>query len=105
MRLEIAFSSLYADELFICHVGAGNGRDAIPVGRYSISPTYSHAHGKNLPLADGLGWVGASQQCDVVLGSVRARHGVIPHGPFETKLFALLEAADERGQSSELVVK
>ena len=105
MKLEIDYPALYADGLFVCYVGAGNGSTAIQPGRYAVEATYSHAHRKNLVLADGLGWIGADAECDVVLGRVRNRDGVVPCESFERRVFALVEAADDRGQASELVVK
>ena len=105
MRLEIDYPALYADGLFVCYVGAGNGRTAIQPGRHEVEATYSHAHGKNLVRADGLGWVGASQECDVVLGRVRDRDDVLPCESFERRVFALVEAAQDYGNTVELVVK
>jgi hypothetical protein len=103
--LEIEFNMLYANGLFICYAGAGNGRSSIQSGRYPVEPTYSHAFRKNLVRADGLGWIGASQEYAVVLGRVRNRDDVLPCESFEKRLFALVESAEELGQSVELVVQ
>lgn len=105
MRLEIDYPALYADGLFVCYVGAGNGRTVIQPGRYAVEATYSHHHRKNLVRADGLGWIGADAGCDVVLGRVRNRDDVLPCKSFEGRIFALVEAAQDYGRAVELVVK
>lgn len=104
MKLSISSGSLYADNLFLCLVGAGNGRTSLPDGRYKVATQYSHAHGTDLPNADGLGWIGTNQKCDVVLEAVRGNRMVTPaHGAL-LRLLALLEAAEERGKTATLVI-
>lgn len=105
MRLEIDHTAMYVDGLFLCYVGAGNGRGNIQPGRYACEATYSHAHGKNLVRVDGLGWLGASPECDVILGTVRNRDDVIPCPGFEKRILALVETAQDYGSPVELVVK
>jgi hypothetical protein len=105
MRFEIDDRAIYVDGLFLCYVGAGNGCSTIRSGYYPLEATYSHAHRKNLVRADGLGWVGASAEHDIVVGRVRNRDDVIPCQSFERRIFALVEAATEAGQRAELVVK
>ena len=105
MRLLIEHGTLYADNKFLCYVGAGNGRRDLPVGSYPVATQYSHAHGTDLPNAMGLGWLGASDECDVVLGTVRGRDAVVPSQGALKRLLALVEAAEYRGQTSTLVVE
>ncbi len=104
MRLKIAGGSLYADNFFICHAGVGNGRPNIPTGNYPVSTQYAHVHGRTLADAVGLGWIGATPECDVVLGGVRGRSGVIPSQSAFTRLLAMLEDCEDRGVSVTLEV-
>ena len=45
----------------------------------------------------GLGWIGASPECDIVLGGVRGRNGVIPSPSALGRLLALIEAKEDMG--------
>ena len=105
MKLLIEGGALYADNLFLCYAGAGNGRTDLPAGSYPVAPQYSHAFGTDLPNAAGLGWMGAGEQCDVVLGTVRGRDVVVPSSGSLRRLLALLETAEDRGQATTLVIK
>lgn len=97
MNLRIENGSLYADNIFLCYAGAGNGRPNLPVGRYEVATQFAHVHRAVLPDANGLGWLGAMPGCDVVLGSVRGRDGVIPSPSVVGRLVAVLEIAEGRG--------
>lgn len=105
MKLSIESGIMYADGLFVCFVGVGNGRDALQSGRYPCEATYSHTHGKNLVRVDGIGWAGASPECDIVLGRVRNRDDVLPCPAHERRVLALVETAQDYGSAVELVVK
>jgi hypothetical protein len=99
MNLLIKDGVLYVDNLRFCLAEAGNGRDDLPTGRYEVATQYATVHGKVLPDALGLGWLGATYQCDCVLGSVRGRAGVLPSQGALSRLLALLEVAEGNGQS------
>lgn len=104
MKLTISGGALRADNVFLCHAGVGNGRPNLPAGCYPASTQYSHVHGRTLVDAIGLGWVGPSAECDIVLGGVRGRSGVIPSQHAFGVLLTRLEAAEDRGESVTLEV-
>ena len=104
MMLVLAGGALHADNVFLCYAGAGNGRPNLPAGRYPVSTQYSHVHGRTLADAIGLGWVGPSAECDIVLGGVRGRSGVIPSQHAFGRLLAILEVAEDRGEAVTLEV-
>lgn len=99
MNLSIKDGILYVDNLRFCLAEAGNGRPNLPTGRYEVATQYAHVHGKVLPDAIGLGWIGASHECDVVLGSVRGRNGVLPSQGSLSRLLAMLEVAEGNGST------
>ena len=105
MDLSIRDGILYADNFILCHCEAGNGRPNLPTGRYEVSTQYAHVHGKTLPDAVGLGWIGASRECDIVLGAVRGRNGVIPSSPALGRLLAILEVCEDDGKTIFLTVE
>ncbi len=104
MKLCVTDNSLYVDNVFLCHAGAGNGRPNLPTGHYPVSTQYAHVHGKTLADAVGLGWIGASRECDIVLGGVRGRSGPVPSPTALGRLLALLEVAEDRGEPVTLEV-
>ena len=104
MNLSIRNGTLYVDNLRLCLAGAGNGRDHLPIGRYEVATQFAHAHGKVLPDAIGLGWIGNHDECDIVLGSVRGSNGVIPSPSSVSVLLARLEVAESIGQRVTLEV-
>lgn len=104
MRLKIENGTLYADNIFLCYAGAGNGRPNLPTGHYPVATQFAHVHGKALADAVGLGWIGATHQCDVVLGGVRGRRGPVPSPSSLVRLLALIEAAEDIGQAVTLEV-
>lgn len=97
MNLTLRDGVLYVDNLKFCLAEAGNGRPNLPTGRFEVATQFSHAHRAVLPDANGLGWLGAMPGCDVVLGSVRGRDGVIPSPSVVGRLVAVLEIAEGRG--------
>jgi hypothetical protein len=104
MLLTLANGALHADNVFLCYAGVGNGRPNLPAGRYPVSTQYAHVHGRTLADAIGLGWIGPSVECDIVLGGVRGRSGVIPSQHAFGRLLAILEVAEDRGESVALEV-
>lgn len=104
MKLHIKENSLYADNIFFCYCDAGNGRDGFPTGHYEVAAQYSHAHGRELAHAYDLGWIGDERSCDIVLGRVRGRNGVIPSRNALIRLLSLLESCEYFGCESGLVI-
>lgn len=98
MMLSLRDGFLYVDNLRFCFAEQGNGRPELPAGRYEVTAQYAHVHGKTLPDAVGLGWIGADRGCDIVLGSVRGRSGVVPQESLVSRLVAVLEEAQNRGK-------
>ena len=105
MNLSIRDNTIYADNLKLCLCEAGNGRPNLPHGRYEVATQFSHVHGRILPDAIDLGWIGAARGCDIILGGVRGRNGLIPSKSHVGRLVALLEVAEGRGQSPMLEVR
>lgn len=105
MKLLISGNRLYVDQLFFCCCEAGNGRDVLPRGRYPVFTTYSHVFGKDLPNAEGIGWIGDTDACDVVLGRVYGRDKLLPCPTHLSRLLALLETAEDDGCKIEMVVE
>lgn len=105
MNLRIENSELYVDNLRLCFAEAGNGRQNLQPGRYEVVTQYSPHHGKILPDAVGLGWLGPFSECDVILGGVRGRYGVIPSPASTSALLARLEVAEDAGRNVVLEVK
>lgn len=99
MKLLIRGNSLFADNLLFSHVGVPNAqRDQFQPGSYEVTARYSHDFERDLPHADGLGWIGADAACAVVLGRVVDGHGqVLPCRVTEARLVGLLETLEERG--------
>ena len=105
MRLLIDTGILYVNNHQVCLAEAGNGRTNLPAGRYAVTAQFSHAHGKDLPIAIGLGFFGSDADCDVVLGRVRSRNGVLPCTSAVGQVMVNLELAEDEGQSVMLEIK
>ena len=105
MKLSIKDGTFYVDNLKLCLVEAGNERDCLPTGCYEVATQYATVHGKVLPDAIGLGWIGADYKCDCVLGSVRGRTGILPSQGSLSRLLAMLEVAEGNGQAVWLEVE
>lgn len=89
----------------LCKAGAGNGRANIPTGRYEVGTQFSHVHGEVLPDAVGLGWLGANPGCDIILGGIRGRNGVVPSASSVAQVLAKMEVAEGSGQTVYLEVR
>lgn len=106
MKLVLDSGILYADNLFFSYAEAPHGRATLRPGRYSVSTQFSHAHGRELPLAQDLGWIGSDPaECDIVLGRVRSGNALLPCSAHVGRLLALIEAATERGAATTLVIE
>lgn len=105
MKLTIDGNRLYVDHLFFCYCEAGNGGSVLPRGRYPVYTTYSHVFGEDLPNAEGIGWIGDTKGCDIVLGRVFGSEQLIPCTVHLERLMGLLESAEDRGAKTELVIE
>ena len=105
MQLLITNGTFYVDNLKFCYCEAGNGRPSIPTGHYEVFTQFSPEHGAVLPDVVDLGWVGASSGCDVVLGGVRGRNGIVPSTNCLGRLLALIENTEGIGKSVRLEVR
>ena len=105
MNIEIQHGVMYVDQVRFSFAEAGNGRTDIQHGSYPIEARYSHVHGKTLPHADGLGFVGFTPDCSVVLGKVRGKSNLIPSSDIVRRLLAVIETYEEVGRGAVLEVK
>lgn len=105
MKLSIRDGCFYADNLKLCNCEVGNGRPNLPTGCYPVETQFAHVHGKTLPDAVGLGWIGDLVGCDVILGHVFSRDGLLPSANPVRRLLALLEVAEGRGETVTLEVE
>lgn len=78
VKLMVDSGTLYLNNKHFCLVGAGNGRNGIRHGSGKVYTKYSPEHGRVLAYSDEHGWIGASSECDIVLGRVRHRANVLP---------------------------
>jgi hypothetical protein len=95
MNLSIRNGNLYIDNIRFCFVEPGNGRSDLPLGRYPVTTQVAHHFGTELVLADGIGWLGANQKCDIVLGMVRGRNVLLPCEASADRLFRLVDTYQE----------
>ena len=109
MKLSIEQGILYVNNKYFSRCEASNGRDDLQLTRCEVSTQYSAAHKQELPHAFGLGWIGPAAsldvpECDIVLGSVRARQSLVPCASYVGRLLAILEVAEGSGKTNELVI-
>ena len=105
MNIEIQHGVMYVDQVRFSFVGAGDGRNDIQPGSYPVEARYSHNHGKTLPHADGLGWLGFTPDCAIIVGKVRAGNGLIPSSDMVQRLLLVIETYEETGRGAVLEVK
>ncbi len=104
MKLTVSNGKAYINCVFFCLVEPGNGRINLRSGTHPLTTQFSHAHGDVLPNADDAGWLGASRSCDIVLGGVRGRGGLIPNESFVSALLARLEIEESMGRTPKLEI-
>lgn len=105
MKLEVVGNRLYVDQMLFCHCGVNHG-DGDTYFYGTVEPRYSHSHGRELPIADGLGWLGGDASCAIVVGRVINGDGkVLPCKLTETRLMTLVNMSDELGMNISLEVK
>jgi hypothetical protein len=106
MKLALTDGTLYIGHLFFCYAETGNGRTTLRPGQYPVSTQFSHTHGRELPLAQDLGWIGDDPDaCDIVLCRVLTDHAGLPSSAHVSRLLALIEATAERGAATTLVIE
>jgi hypothetical protein len=105
MKFLLKNGTLYADGMFLCFAEVNHGSSDLQPGRYALSTSYSHAHGRDLVLAADGGWIGGEPECAIILCTVRGRGEPIPCRNAERRLFALVETDEERGRSCSLVIE
>jgi hypothetical protein len=99
MKVTISDGKAYVNCVYLCLVEAGNDRISLRPGNYPLTTQFSHGHGDVLPNADGAGWIGASRSCDIVLGGVRGRGGLVPSKSFVVSLLAKIEVEEGLGRT------
>lgn len=105
MELMIEDGVLYRNNSYFSRCEARNGREDLQPGRYKVTVMHSHAHDAELPLANGLGWIGGTDRCDIVLGLVRGRDHLIPRSHTVGLLVRALKIAAGAGKTVMLEVK
>ena len=97
MRLSVRGNKLFADNLMFSHAEVNDAR-CDQYGSFPVEVRYSHAHERDLPMATGLGWLGADASCAVIVGRVVPRDGkVLPCIVTESRLIGMLNRAEEQG--------
>ena len=87
------------DNVKFCYWELGNDREDIPAGSYPVEARFSHVHDVTLPFIEGVGLVGFTADCAIVIGQVRHRVDVIGCSNTIQRLVACIETADETGRA------
>ena len=84
----------------------GNGRKDLPSGIYDVAVgTAFHIDGSPvLPECIDLGWIGHVPGCDIILGRVRGRNGLIGSWSDANNLIHHIERAESAGETVTLEV-
>ena len=104
LHITIENEHVFVNNVYFCRAGAGNGRTHLPTGFYEVESQYAHCMGHVLPKVAGIGWVGFSEQCDIVLGAVRSRDGIIGDANSVSRLLNRIEDAEQDGTAVTLEV-
>ena len=103
MRLKISGNTLYTDGIKLCHVSFKQSRKAFD-GEAEVR--YSHVAGRDLAIADGIGWFGADPVCSIVVGRVVDGNGdVLPCKLTEARLLGMMNFAANKGQRCTLEIE
>lgn len=106
MKLIIHGNCLYVDNLRFCHCEVKHDGNGIKPFSGTVEARFSHHHGRELPIADGIGWLGADSQVSVVLGSVVKSDGsVIPCKLAESRLLGMINYTEEQGKRITLEIE
>lgn len=102
MKLKISGNTLYTDGFKLCHVSFKQVRKAFD-GEAEVR--YSHVAGRDLAIADGIGWFGADPGCSIVIGRVVDGNGdVLPCKLTEARLIGMMNFAADKGQRCTLEI-
>ena len=103
MKLKISGNTIYTDGFKLCHVSFKQGRKAFD-GEAEVR--YSHTAGRDLAIADGIGWFGADPICSIVVGRVVDGNGdVLPCKLTEARLLGMMNFAANKGQRCTLEIE
>ena len=103
MKLLISGNVLYTDGFKLCHVSFRQGRKQFD-GPAEVR--YSHVAGRDLVIADGVGWIGADPVCSIQIGRVVDGDGeVLPCKLTEARLLGMMNFAADKGQRCTLEVE
>lgn len=105
MKLLIEQGVLYINNRNLCFAEPGNGRANLLAGIGSVRMEFSHVLGRALPFSDTHGWIGADRECDIVLGQLRSRNGLITSQPVLDVLVAKIVEAEDTGLAVTLEVR
>lgn len=106
MKLHIENGVIYRNGLMFCRAEAGNGRSRIPGGVSKVEVLTATEHG-TVPMAyaEHHGWLGGLSGCDIVVGRVVGRNGLIPCLSTQKHLVELCELAADIGEQVILEVQ
>lgn len=105
MKLFIDNKLLYANNVLCCRVEVKNGHTNKP-GISSVTPQFSHSHGRDLLLVNGIGWLGADDSCSIVVGRMVDGNGkVLPCHTAEVRLMNIVNAVSDNGENTVLEIK
>ena len=106
MKLVIQGNRLYADNLRFCHCEVKEDGNGIKPFSGTVEARFSHHHGRELPIADGLGWLGAAPECAVRVGRVvRSDGSVMPCSVTEARILGMANYAVEQGKRITLEIE
>ena len=107
MKIELDNGTLFVNQRVFCHAKISNETRDLRPGIYSvvIGTAFHLDGGPVLPEAVGLGWIGHLPGCDIILGHVLGRDGLLPSANPVRRLLALFEVAEDRGETVMLEVE
>ena len=98
MNISLDQGRLYVDNYKFCFYEVPNGSSNLPIGNHPVEARLSHNHGRVLPLAANVGWLGSSSDCAIVLGKVIGRNSLIPDEDAVERLVRSIEATNAADQ-------
>lgn len=106
MKLSIDSGIMYSNGLMFCRVEAGNGGTSIPLGVSEVDVCTATVHGSvPMPYSEEHGWIGGLAGCDIVVGRITGRNGLIPCLDTQKRLVSLCERTLDRGERVTLEVQ
>lgn len=98
MKIEFDNGKLYVGSVYHSFYETTDGK-GIPAGMHRVHVDYSHVHRRNQPFIDGIGWIGTTKDCAVILGRVMGYNSMIPDQFAVDRLVLRIEDAEESGES------